>query len=285
MSFKLNHKDADLFVPDGLATEEALARTTHLCVCAHQDDQEFMAYHGILECFGRSDRWFTGVVVTNGAGSPRSGLYAECSDDDMQGIRRQEQRKAAYVGEYSCQMQLAYPSSAVKVADSPEFLGDLVNILKATKPEFVYLHNPADKHDTHVASMLRMVAAIRTLPKEERPKKVYGCEVWRSLDWLHDADKCAMVVSEHSNLASSLSGVFDSQICGGKRYDHAVQGRRMANATFFESHATDIATALDWAVDLTPLIEDDTLEVASFIQSLINNLAGDISDRLSRMQA
>ena len=30
-----------------------------------------MAYHGVAECFGRKDKWFTGVVVTNGAGSPR----------------------------------------------------------------------------------------------------------------------------------------------------------------------------------------------------------------------
>src|SRR5436305_4768012 len=108
------HKsDADIFVPDGVDAAEALARTTHLCIAAHQDDIEIMAYHGIAECFGRGDRWFTGVVVTNGAGSPRSGSYGDYTDDRMQQVRVLEQRKAAYVGEYACQIQLAFPSSYV----------------------------------------------------------------------------------------------------------------------------------------------------------------------------
>ena len=102
---------ADFFVPDGAAPEAALARTTHLCISAHQDDIEIMAYHGIAECFGRKDRWFTGVVVTNGAGSPRSGIYGGYTDEEMQQVRLIEQRKAAYVGEYACQIQLGFTSS------------------------------------------------------------------------------------------------------------------------------------------------------------------------------
>ena len=50
--------NASVFVPDGLAPDAALARTTHLGIGAHQDDLEFMALHGILACFQRSDRWF-----------------------------------------------------------------------------------------------------------------------------------------------------------------------------------------------------------------------------------
>ena len=96
--------NADFFVPDGIAPEPAMARTTHLCIAAHQDDIEIMAYHGIAECFGRADRWFTGVVVTNGAGSPRTGIYGAYTDEEMQQVRVLEQRKAAYVGEYACQI-------------------------------------------------------------------------------------------------------------------------------------------------------------------------------------
>ena len=55
---------ADIFVPDNAAPADALARTTHLCIAAHQDDIEIMAYHGIAECFGSKDKWFSGVVVT-----------------------------------------------------------------------------------------------------------------------------------------------------------------------------------------------------------------------------
>ena len=52
--FKL--ETAELFVPDGLSPTDALARTTHMAVGAHQDDLEIMAYDGILQCFQRDDR-------------------------------------------------------------------------------------------------------------------------------------------------------------------------------------------------------------------------------------
>src|SRR5581483_9405818 len=70
---QLHNPGADIFVPDGSECHAALAGTTHLCIAAHQDDIKIMAYHGIAECFGRRDRAFTGVVVTNGAGSSRTG--------------------------------------------------------------------------------------------------------------------------------------------------------------------------------------------------------------------
>ncbi len=113
---RFHHVQADVFVPDDIDLPAALERTTHLCVGAHQDDQEFMAYHGISECFGRSDRWFTGVVVTSGSGSARSGIYADTTDEEMIAIRRREQRKAAVVGEYACQIQLGSSSASVKTA-------------------------------------------------------------------------------------------------------------------------------------------------------------------------
>ena len=75
---------ADFFVPDGIAPDAAISRTTHLCLSAHQDDIEIMAYHGVAECFGQKDKWFTGVVVTNGAGSPRTGIYGDYTDEEMQ---------------------------------------------------------------------------------------------------------------------------------------------------------------------------------------------------------
>ena len=41
---------AELFIPDGLGEQAALSRVTHLGIGAHEDDLEFMAYHGILAC-------------------------------------------------------------------------------------------------------------------------------------------------------------------------------------------------------------------------------------------
>ena len=275
------HKStADVFIPDNLAPAEALARTTHLSIAAHQDDIEIMAYHGIAECFGLKDKWFTGVVVTNGAGSPRSGIYSDYSDAEMQKVRLMEQRKAAYVGEYACQIQLGFTSAEVKDRGSSPVVEDLTAILRATRPEVVYLHNLADKHDTHIGVSLCAIAALRAARAETRPKRVYGCEVWRDLDWLQDDDKRLLPASARSNIAASLVGVFDSQVTGGKRYDLATAGRRLAHATYYASHGTDQETALNFAMDLTPLVEDPDLPVAGYVLGFVDRFRADVSRRL-----
>ncbi|MGA3098925.1 MAG: PIG-L family deacetylase, partial [Bryobacteraceae bacterium] len=168
---QFNQPAADIFIPDGIEPAAALSRTTHLCVSAHQDDIEIMAYHGVAECFGRSDRWFTGVVATDGAGSPRAGIYADYSDERMKQVRIAEQRKAAFVGEYACQIQLGYSSSETKTVPATPLVEDLSRIFRAARPDVVYLHNLADKHDTHVAVALRAIAALRAAGGY-KPKKV-----------------------------------------------------------------------------------------------------------------
>ncbi|HQK77769.1 MAG TPA: PIG-L family deacetylase, partial [Candidatus Hydrogenedentes bacterium] len=163
MKFKL--ETAELFVPDGLPAREALARTTHLAVGAHQDDLEIMSFAGIMECFQQADKWYTGVVVTNGSGSPRDDVYKDYTDEEMRVVRFKEQKKAAVVGEYAAQVLLDYPSSAIKNAADKNPVDDLRLILETAKPEVVYTHNLADKHDTHVGVTLKLIEAIRALPK------------------------------------------------------------------------------------------------------------------------
>jgi LmbE family N-acetylglucosaminyl deacetylase len=269
---------ADLFVPDGQDLPAGLSRTTHLAISAHQDDIEIMAYHGIAECFGQSDQWFTGVVVTNGAGSPRSGIYAAYTDEEMQRVRLGEQRKAAYVGEYACQIQLGYSSAEAKNPGDTGIAEDLEQILRTAEPEVVYLHNLADKHDTHVAVALKSIAALRST--DRKPKKVYGCEVWRDLDWLPDADKQVLAASARSNIAAALVGVFDSQVSGGKRYDLATAGRRLAHATYYASHGTDEESALNFAMDLTPLVDDPELDVEEYVLGFIERFRKDVRGRI-----
>jgi LmbE family N-acetylglucosaminyl deacetylase len=271
---------ADFFVPDGSAPEAALARTTHLCISAHQDDIEIMAYHGVAECFGQRDKWFTGVVVTNGAGSPRSGIYGQYTDEEMQKVRLIEQRKAAYVGEYACQIQLGFTSSEVKNPKVSTVVEDLSAILRTAQPEYVYLHNPADKHDTHIGVTMRSIAALRAVRDQVKPKKVYGCEVWRDLDWLPDDVKQVLPSSARSNIAAALVGVFDSQVSGGKRYDLATAGRRLAHATYYASHGTDEESAINFAMDLTPLVEDPSLDVAAYVTGLIDSFRADVQKRV-----
>lgn len=277
---KLYNDNADIFIPDQTDLETALQRTTHMAVLAHQDDTEISSYHGIAECFGQKDKWFSSVIVTNGAGSPRAGIYADYTDEDMQNIRLKEQRKAALLGEYSIQVQLGYPSSAVKDPQNKNPVDDIYQLLQIAQPSYLYLHNPADKHPTHVATLLRAIDAVRKLPDGIKPDRVYGCEEWRDLDWLTDNEKIVLDVSAYENLSTSLVSLFDSQISGGKRYDLATTGRRLANATYFDTHNTDKIKALTFAIDLTPLIKKPYISVKTYICEAIDRFRKDVEKKL-----
>jgi len=278
---KFQNPSADVFIPDGKPAADALARVTHLGIGAHQDDLEFMAFHGILTCFGQEDKWFGGVTCTSGAGSSRTGSYAALNNTEMATIRRQEQNKAAVLGRFGAMIQLDYDSDAVKRPSSLDLKNDLKVILSATQPEVVYTHNPADKHDTHIGIVVASLQAMRELPREQRPKQVIGCEVWRDLDWLLDCEKVVMDVSGHDDLAAELNGVFASQIGGGKRYDLATLGRRAANATFFNSHATDHSTQVIFGIDLTPIVADESKDILDFVCGHIERFHADVRQKLA----
>jgi LmbE family N-acetylglucosaminyl deacetylase len=279
---KLNNAAATVLIPDGTPADRALGRITHLAIGAHQDDCEIMAFHGILTCFHRPDLWFGAVTCTNGSGSPRLGEYASYSDEEMARLRRREQDKAALVGNYGVMIQLNHPSAAVKDVRNPVLREDLAAILSECRPQVVYTHNPADKHETHLAVGLTAVRVIRDLPADRRPRAVYGCEVWRNLDWLANGKKVALDISGHENLAAALIGVFDSQVAGGKRYDLATLGRRRANATYFESHATDEAEALWFAMDLTPLVLDASLDICEYVLGHIDDFRRDVEVQIRK---
>jgi LmbE family N-acetylglucosaminyl deacetylase len=267
---------AELFIPAGDPVDRALTRTTHLAIGAHQDDLEIMAVDGILACFQQDDQWFSGVVVTDGAGSPRASLYADTTDEAMRRIRSEEQKKAAVIGEYSAMAMLGYPSRAVKDASDRRPMQDLALLLQASQPAVVYTHNLADKHPTHVAVALRTIAAIRSLPASARPQHLYGCEVWRSLDWMLEQDRIVFDCSSRQGLQLALLGVFDSQISGGKRYDLATMARRRAQATYDESHGIDVRTGVAYAMELTPLIEDPSLDVVAFVAGFLDRFSEDV---------
>jgi len=273
---------ARLVTPDGKTGPDALSRTTHLGIGAHQDDLEFMAFHGILSCYDRTDRWFGGVTITDGRGSSRTGPFKDWTDDQIAAERVREQDAAAVIGQYSFMAQLGFGSAAVRDAQQNAVRDDLHRILEASRPEVVYLHNLADKHDTHVGCALRCIEAMRQMPKADRPKMVYGCEVWRDLDWLVDSEKTPMPISARPELARALNEVFATQIAGGKRYDLAVLGRRTANATFSNAHSTDQESAMQWAMDLTPLVQDDSLDPIAYTVGFIDRLKSDVTARIRK---
>jgi LmbE family N-acetylglucosaminyl deacetylase len=278
---QLHNQDAELFVPDGVEDDAALARTTHMAIGAHPDDIAIMAYHGIVECFGRTDRWFFAVTATDGAGSPRADAYASYSDDEMKRVRSEEEKKAAVIGEYGAAALLGYSSTEAKTGRRL-LVEELAGLISSARPRVVYTHNLADRHDTHVAVALRTIEALRLVSPEARPEALYGCEVWRDLDWLTTEDKVVFDVSARPNLAASLIGVYDSQISGGKRYDVAAAGRWAANATYSESHQVDTASALTFAMDLTTLVSDD-IHPVDLVERHIGRLRSDVIGRIERL--
>ena len=57
-------------------------------------------------------------------------------------------------------------------------------------------------------------------------------------------------------------------------------GRRRANATFFESHGVDRSNALAFAMDLTPLAHDDTLDIVDYVTGFIGRFRADVAAKL-----
>src|SRR5262245_33383096 len=276
---KPRNPDALVYVPDGRPVGEALGRTTHLGIVGHPDDLEILAARGILACYEAADRWFCGVVITDGAGSARTGPYASYDDAQMRAVRREEQQKAAQLGKFGAVVMLDYTSKALR-GSRPAVVGDLEAVLAATRPEIVYTHNLADRHSTHVAASLAAIEACRKVPPEVRPDRLLGGEVWRDLDWLPAADKVAEDVGGREKLAGDLIAVFDSQIAGGKRYDLAVMGRRRAHATYHESHAIDAAKALAYSMDLTPLVKNLDLSPLEFVEGMLERFGDEVRGTL-----
>lgn len=271
----------EIYIPDGAEESEGLRRTTHLAVSAHQDDTEIMAYPGILDCYGKPDNYFSAIVTADGAGSPRRGDYASMSDGEMAAVRITEQKRAADVGKYSSLVLLGRPSCEIRNPSLSGITDEYVRLLLVMRPRVVYTHALTDRHDTHVAVALRLIAALRRLPADKRPSVLYGCEVWRDLDWLTGKERVAFDVSARPGLARALLTVYDSQIAGGKRYDTAALGRRAAHATFSESHACDGASALSLAMDMTPLMSGG--DPAEYASAAVMRFADDVCDRIRRL--
>jgi LmbE family N-acetylglucosaminyl deacetylase len=262
---------ADVFVPGGGDWREALARVTHLGVGAHADDLEFMAYAGIAEC-RTGGGVFGGVTVTDGGGSVGGA-------GDLVAVRRAEQRSAAEMGDYAVMIQLGRGSAEARTLGA--LAGDLGEIFAVARPRVVYTHNPADRHETHVAVSAAVIEALRKVEKARRPERVYGCEVWRDLDWLTGDDRARLDCGDDAEFAAKLNAVFRSQIEGGKRYDLAVMGRRRAQATFDDPRSADAAEMVTLAMDLTPLIEDDRVPLREFVAGKIDRFREDVLRRLA----
>jgi LmbE family N-acetylglucosaminyl deacetylase len=287
LSLRLSRPDADVFVPDGGSSgdaDAALRDVTHLGIAAHADDLEIMAYHGIRRGREEAGCHFGGVVCTDGRGAPRAGRFAGLSDDEMRRVRREEQRDAARRGGYRAIVQLDHPSESLKEGAAAEVVEDLAALLRAARPQVVYTHNPMDAHATHLGVCAAAVAAIRALPAEVRPGRVLGCEGWRGLDWLPEAEKTRLDLGDDDSLWSGLIRAFASQTEGGRPYDAGALGRARANAVFSESHATGGSERLWLAIDLTGVTRDDGPDLETLVRETLDRFGEEVLGALAKVR-
>ncbi len=269
----------DWFVPDNEPSIQALSRCTHLCIAAHQDDVEILAYPGIAHCYEHSKEWFIGVVVTDGSGSIREAQHQKLSATEYSALRRTEQREAAIIGRYGAMIQLGFSSAEVK-EHSETLCRDLEEIFLLTQPHTIYLHSPADRHHTHVAVFLRCLKALRNLSTNMIPSQIYGCEVWGSLDWLPQRHRVTLNSGVRPALAAQLLTVFSTQIAGGKRYDLGTLGRRQGNATFSDPYAPDPSSGITWAMNLLPLLQQPHISPENFLKELVGDFSSELQTHI-----
>ena len=255
----------------------------YLCICAHQDDNEIMAMDGVLKGIRSRNYSFALVVTADGGGSARTGEFKDYTDEMMKAVRIKEQQEASEIGRYHSLYLLNYPSKDIKDKNNRDIVKEYKNIIKELKPEVIYTHSVLDKHPTHLGVVVKVINAIRELPKEYQPKVLYGCEVWRGLDWISDERKIGFDLSKNVKLQKKILDVFKSQIAGGKEYTKASLGRRYANATYFQSHSVDTYKLVNYGIDMMPLIKNKDLSIQAFALSFVDDLRNEISNELDKL--
>lgn len=277
----LSRPDADVFVPGGRSFTGAAKRSALLGIAAHPDDLECMSLAPIARGIRTPASGFAGVVVTTGAGCPRAGVYSQMKDGAMARLRRDEQRKAAVLGRYALLVQLGHPAAAARESRPGSVDDDLEVVLRRLRPREVFTHDLADRHPTHVGVALKVVAAARRLPRDLRPARLVGCEVWRSLDWLCTSARVGMPFNGAAGLGKALLGVFKSQIAS-RRYDLGVPGRLRANSVFSDEPAPR-GQGLALGMDLTPLLLDDALSPRSLMERYLKAFRLDVLGRMDKL--
>ena len=229
--------------------------TNLLAIAAHHDDIEVMAMDGILKAYGSKKYDFYACVLGDGANCIKSGKYADVSDKEMMEARNQEQTRASQIGEYEKLVMLKHSQEELENDEKGKIGKELRELILDVKPDIIYTHNIFDKNPAHRITCKRVIDAILSLDEDDRPRLVYGCELFRSLDWLPDKYKVVFDLSENKELQSRLIGVYDTKIEQFKNYNKAIVGRKMAHAAFGSSVGDGDEDKLIWyGINLTPVV-------------------------------
>ena len=230
--------------------------TNLLAIGAHHDDIEVMAMDGILKAYGSKKYSFYACVLSDGAHFSKMGKYSDISDKEMIETRNQEQIRASQIGEYANLVFLKHTREDIENNEKDVVIKNIQKVILEVQPDVVYTHNIFDKGDIHTLTAIRVIEAILGLEEDKRPRLLYGCEIFRSLDWLPDKYKVVFDLSENKELQSRLIGVYDTRMEQSRNYNKAVVGRKLAHATFGNSNSSIDEEKLIWyGINLTPVIQ------------------------------
>lgn len=215
-----------------------------VAIGAHPDDVELMALPEIAAALERRCTLHAVVCCDGAAGDGERSVID---------VRRSEARAAAAIGGFDLTL-LERESSDVRGAGFGDLVEELRTLVAGGDADVVLTHAPTDRHPTHVAVCAAVVEALRAVPTERRPARLFGREVWGSLDWL-GADAVRRDIGQLSDLLHRLLGAHQSQLAM-RPFDAAARGRAVANAVFFDPREPFEAGGELLALDLTPAIED-----------------------------
>ncbi len=255
------------------------ATTNLLAIASHHDDIELMAMDGVLKAYGSKKYAFYACVVGDASNCNKIGKYADCSDKELMETRNQEQARASQIGEYEDLILLKKSQSDIEDLDNTTIVKELQKIILDINPDVVYTHNIFDRNLSHVRLALKVIEAILALPEESRPRLLYGCEIFRSLDWLPERYRVNFDISDNKEIQSRLIGVYDTMAEHSQNFAKAVVGRKLSNATFLGDKMGEEDKMLWFGLNLTPVISKG-IPLKDYVIKILNDYNKEMLDNI-----
>ena len=264
-----------------------LTDTTDLSCTAHQDDAEIENGIQILQAQRDPKKNFLNIIATDGASSKSRLNRADADAEGSKGKpfelqelpeRRWREQRDASSASKTPSIQLGYPSNAVnglmgdgKKAEVVHILSGLFDSMPNLKD--VFLHNPLDKHDTHLGVLACSVAAFRSMDSKDLPDNIVGMEGWGGLAGMPHGELVKFVTENKQDLEeikgwiSLYTSQLDLQL---RAYDKVTIALYEAHAGFVtDPHSLGVIEGMAIGVKLTDYIKNPDMQLEDMAEDLI----------------
>lgn len=253
----------------------------YLCICADAGDTEIMAIDGIQRGYRAKKYTFATVITSDGLSLERAGKLAKATDRKVNTTKNREQKAAAEIGRYNSVYFLSHKTDEILDQENEDIVNEYLEIIKELKPRIIYTHSILDRDPTHVSVAVKVINALRKLRKGQMPAVLYGCEMWRDLDWVDPSKVISFDVSHNIRLQKQLINVHQSQNAS-RDFINATIGRRYVNATYSRSEKKKDAKLTARAINMTTLLRRKEYPIKRFAMSFVDDLYTSINDSMDR---